>query len=275
MRTGYRFRKPYQVKQKKHFFKNLIFWLAILIIIIISGVSYLILFFDFFQIKNIKISGNERITTSDLEKEIYQKTIKNFLRLSSKSIFLTSLGRIEESLLKNFPLIDEIKSKRKFPDSLIFEIRERKPVANFCFDSDCFFIDKKGIIFEKSEENFTGFIKIKNSEQKPISSLGEKVINEKILEFILNTDNKLKEELKINIIEFDLLSQERLNVKTEESWEIYFDLKGDLDWQTEKLTLVLENEIPPEKRGDLEYVDLRFTRVYYKYKDLSSSTQEP
>jgi hypothetical protein len=105
--------------------------------------------------------------------------------------------------------------------------------------------------------------------------LGEKVIDEKILEFILNSDNKLKEELKINIIEFDLLSQERLNVKTEEGWEIYFDLKGDLNWQTEKLTLVLENEIPPEKRGDLEYIDLRFTRVYYKYKNLSSSTQEP
>ncbi len=40
--------------------------------------------------------------------------------------------------------------------------------------------------------------------------------------------------------------------------DLNFDLKNSIDWQMTKLNLVLEKEIPPEKRGDLEYIDLRF-----------------
>ena len=61
-----------------------------------------------------------------------------------------------------------------------------------------------------------------------------------------------------------IVSEERLNVKTSEGWEIYFNTADDLDWQVQELALVLEKQITPEKRRNLEYIDLRFSRVYYK-----------
>ena len=36
------------------------------------------------------------------------------------------------------------------------------------------------------------------------------------------------------------------------------------DTKKEKRLLVLEKELPQEKRGSLEYIDLRFNKVYYK-----------
>jgi len=146
------------------------------------------------------------------------------------------------------------------------EAKERTAVAIFCPNADCFLVDKGGIVFEKTDVIFSEFPIIKNIQGKSNLSLGEKIIDEKILTFISDVKSRLNEKLKIDVEEFNVLSLQRLNVKTKEKWEIYFDLDGDLNWQIEKLILVLEKEIPPEKRKDLEYIDLRFTRVYFKYR---------
>jgi cell division septal protein FtsQ len=260
------FRKPHKVKRKKPFFRNRFFWVALLILITFGALFYLFFFFSFFQTKEIKISGNQKIKTSDLEKEINPLTVKKFWNISTRSIFLISSSRIKTELLKNFPLIGSINIHKKFPDSLILEIEERKPVADFCLDSLCFLADQKGIIFENSDGVSKNFIKIRDTQQKPVPSLGEKVVDENVLNFALKVKTKLEERLKIDAEEFTLISPERLNLKTSEGWEIFFDLKSDLTWQIEKLILVLESEIPPKKRGNLEYIDLRFSRVYYKYR---------
>jgi len=55
-----------------------------------------------------------------------------------------------------------------------------------------------------------------------------------------------------------------LDAETTEGWTVRFNLKGDLDWQVTELRLALEKQISPEKRKSLEYIDLRFSRVYYK-----------
>jgi len=72
----------------------------------------------------------------------------------------------------------------------------------------------------------------------------------------------------LKILEVSIISEERLNAKTSEGWEIYFNLEGDINWQLTKLGAVLEKEIPPEKRENLEYIDLRFGNFApFKYRD--------
>ena len=222
-------------------------------------------FGTFFQVKEIKISGNQKIITEDISKEIYSLVSKNFMNFSSKSIFLTNFHNINSEVLKKFPQLASVSFKRNFPNGITVEAEERKPVAVFCPTTDCFSIDKEGIAFEKVEVIFSDFPRITNIEDKRSFSLGEKVIDKDTLNFILNAKKGLNEKLKIIAGEFSLQSLQRLNAKTKEGWEIYFNVKGDLNWQLEKLSLVLEKEIPPEKRKDLEYIDLRFTRVYFKY----------
>ena len=61
-----------------------------------------------------------------------------------------------------------------------------------------------------------------------------------------------------------LVSNSRFNAKTQEGWEIYFNPKENLDWQLTELALVLKQKIPPDERKNLEYIDLRFNKVYIK-----------
>jgi len=259
------FRKPYRLKKKKSILKSRFFWLTILILIIFGGIFYLIFFYPLFQIKEIEISGNQKIFKENLENFLKEKINQNFLFFSStKSIFLINFSQIKKELFKNFPQIDEINLKRKFPNSIVLQINEKKPVAIFCKE-ECFFIDEEGIIFESTliEPNFF----ILKKEIKGEIILGQEVIKKEQISKILEIDSKLKNELKILTKEILVVSEERFNVKNLENWQIYFNFKENLDWQLTKLRTVLEKEIPHEKRKNLEYIDLRFGNFApYKYK---------
>jgi len=80
----------------------------------------------------------------------------------------------------------------------------------------------------------------------------------------LDIQDKLKNIAGVTTTRAIIVSEERLNIAVSEGWEIYFNTEGDLDWQIKELWIVLEKQISPEKRKNLEYVDLRFSRVFYK-----------
>ncbi len=73
-------------------------------------------------------------------------------------------------------------------------------------------------------------------------------------------------ELGVLVEEISVISEERINVKTSQGWEIYFNPKKDLEWQLRKLGADLDEFIPLEKRKDLEYIELRFGNLApFKY----------
>jgi cell division protein FtsQ len=261
-----RYRKPHKIRRKTSIFKKKFFWIFVLVLLFFGGSAYLVSFASFFNVKEIEILGNKKVSADDIKHLVNEKIIRNFWNFSSKSIFLANLAKAKDDLLKEFPQLEDISFQKKLPGSLIVEAKERTAVAIFCPDTNCFLVGKGGIVFEKTDVIFSEFPKIKNIQGKLNFSLGEKIIDEKTLTFILDIKSRLNEKLKINVEEFNIPSLQRLNVRTKETWEIYFNLEEDLNWQIEKLILVLEKEIPPEKRKDLEYIDLRFTRVYFKYR---------
>lgn len=258
-------RKRYRVKKKKSILRNRFFWISLFILILIGGLLYLLFFSSFFQIKEIEISGNEKVLTVDLQNTIYSSATRNFLVFSTKSIFLFPSNQIKEELSEKFPQIDQFILKRKLPDSLVLEIQERRATAVFCKETDCFFIDEKGILFEEILEEVPLELIIIKSEIEKSINLGEEIIREENLQRILKIRTKIEKNLKIDIKEV-ILSFEKLTVLIGEGWEIYFDISGDIEWQLIELSLVLEKQIPLEKRGELEYIDLKFTKVYFKYK---------
>lgn len=257
-------RKPYQVKKRKSILKNRFFWRLVLVLVIGLAIFYFLFFSSVFQIKNIKISGNKKVLTKDIEKKVSEKIENRILFLKTKSIFLVDFKEISKALLEEFPKIRKVDLARDFPNALGLKIQERKPAFLFC-NSECFLIDKKGVIFERTENIETlSIIKFQEPE-KMAFSLGEKIFEEDFLSKILEIKKRIKERLQIEIKEF-IVSKEKLTAKSAQGWQIYFNLKGDIDWQLTELILILEKQIPSERRDELEYIDLRFSRVYYKYR---------
>jgi len=287
-----RYRKAHRIKRKKSILKSRFFGLTILILIFLGSFFYFLFFSSFFQVKNIFISGAEKTSSDEIKNFVQNKLEKKILFLKTKTIFLINLNQIKKEVLKNFPPVAEIEILRKFPNILNIILVERSPLANFCQDYNppspakvsegnlggqaalpadggapekCFLLDKDGIIFEEKPE--ADLIKIIDNQKEKIPRLGERIIERDYLEKILKIQKFFQEELKLEIKEFIVFSQ-RLNLKTGEGWEVYFDPKGDINWQLTKLNAVLKEEIPPEKRRDLEYIELRFGDLAtFKYRE--------
>ena len=253
------------MRKKRSILRNRFFWIPLLILFFSGAIFYFIVFSSIFQIKEIKIVGNEKIQTKDIENFIGEKINQRLLFFPARNIFLINLKEIVNAFLEKFPQAEQINLKRQLPTTLFAGIKERSPIGIWCQNDKCFFLDKTGIIFEEGPQNHE--LVIRFQDKKESFSFGQQIIKESQLLSILEIKEKLRTNLKITPKEFFIPNDERINVKTIDGWEIYFDLRSNIDWQLTKLTLVLEKEIPPEKRGNLEYIDLSFGNFApYKYR---------
>ncbi len=235
------------------------FWNIVLGVLLVSSLVYLMFFTVVFKVNKVEI----------VISDIYSAEIYNIVSESlGKPIFLVDKSGIEKKVLENFPEIKVFHLKRKLPNAIFLEIRKREPVGIFCSLNststfladvnrlshiDCPVVDKTGRVFyEAVGEGLTA-----------IWSRSES-INPKDINKILEIKNDLVNNLKLEIDKFILLDEDRLNVKTKDSWEIYFDLESDIGLALTKLKLLLEKGISEEQQKNLQYIDLRFTKAYYQ-----------
>ena len=259
-------RKSYRIKKRKSIWRNRFFWLSILGLVILGGIFYLLGLSAFFRIEKIIVSGNEEIPKERIQDIVKENLERKIMFFKSKSIFLIDLKKIKENVLNIFPKIAEIEITRDFPDVLNLKVIERKEVGIFCRQDTCFLLDKEGIIFENVPEEMQ-LLKIQRLNFDREIKLGERIIEKEILSPILEAETKLREDFKIPVKEISIASNERVNFKTSDDWEIYLNPQKDMSWQLTKLKVDLENLIPFERRKDLEYIDLRFGDLApFKYK---------
>lgn len=242
---AYKYKKPYRIKKKKSILRNRFFWVVVLLLLGAGSLVYILFFSWVFQIKEVTLSGTNGISQADL---------RHFFL--DKNIFLLNKEEIKKNILEGFSKITEVKISRNFPSSLDVEIKERVAVAVWCNqEEECFLMDQTGAIFEEA---------CLEQVDLPVF-FGEKdILTDEIISQILEINAKFNKDLDVEIEKITIISYQRLDVKTAEGWEVYFDPQKDIAWQLIQLHLVLERQITSEERKGLEYINLRFEKVYYK-----------
>jgi len=249
-----------------------IFWYSLLVFIIITTGFYFLLFFPNFQVKNITINGNQKISSENLKNIIEQGVNKKLIgvagwNLYSKSIFLVNTEELQKQILSSYPEVKLASVAKNLPQDLTVQIEERKQFAVFCQNEKCFNIDDSGVIFEGSTNGTENNLIVRQNIDFQDAFVGETVIDENIMKAISEIEKDLKDNFQINLTEALVSTPIRLNVKTGENWQIYFntDTDSDIGLQLTKLNLLLKDELSAQVRQKLEYIDLRFKdRAYYK-----------
>ncbi|XOB40804.1 MAG: cell division protein FtsQ/DivIB [Candidatus Nealsonbacteria bacterium] len=261
-----KYRKPHRIKKKKPFFKKKYFFPTFFGFVFSILTIYLLIFSSFFQIENIIISGNEKTSKQSILKTIEDKIQKTIFFYSTKSIFLADINEIKKTALNSFPQIGELEIKKSFPKSLNVIVMERLGLAVFCNNNEnCFLLDQKAVIFEPllQESQLPRIEKLNNEKQ---FKLGEQVIEEDLVLKILKIFSVLA-ELDVKAKKALIVSTDRINVLTDENWDIYFNPQKDLNWQLAKLEALLKEHVSLENRNKLDYVELRFGDLApFKYK---------
>jgi len=245
-------------RRKKSIFTNFYFSFSIFVSIIVLSAAGFFLFSPRFQIQELNVSGNKDIPTEELKQMAEQemKTSFSFMGfdISTASIFLSGNKGVN-NLMEAFPEIEKVSIKKNFPNGISLEIVEKTPFAVWTdvFDnSKCYLIDSKGSFIKNynNEEEYSSLVKVVQKEK--IKDLDKKGTLDKF--------SLIKKELRdksINVSSFDLF-EEKVSVKSNVGCLIIFNINEDLDWQIEKLGIVLKTPKYSSDLNKLEYIDLRF-----------------
>jgi cell division protein FtsQ len=265
--------KIHRIKPKISILKNIWFWILTSSFLVIIIFLYFLFFYPDLQLKNVTVSGNEKIKTEEIQSFVFDATnikIINFLsiKIDSNSIFLINKNKINKNILEKFPAIEKITITRNFPQTLNINITEKKPVGIYCYFLEvdqidkCFSIDENGIIFEPLEEvdyNTTIVRQMINNKQ---INVGQEAISRDVMNMLYKIKKTLQDDFQVDLREAVVNSYTKLSITTNEGWKIYFDIGtgSDIDSQITKLDLLLKdgfsNTAEGNTRNNLKYIDL-------------------
>ncbi len=250
------------IRPKQSIFKKRWFWVLVLLLLLAGTIFYMVFLSSILQIKNITISGNQKIKTEDI-KSIVSTDANN--TLFSKNILLVDKNKVAKDILRAFPDIESVEVQKNWPQDLEIKIKERKPFAALCGkdnSDNCFLIDENGVAFEMLPIVPEKMIILNQGSSNKIT-IGKTAIEKTTAGNIANISKNLKDNFQLDIK--TVAADNPLIVTTTEGWQIYFDPTQNIDAQITKMNLLLKNQITPAIRKNLQYIYLQYTdRAYYK-----------
>ena len=237
-------------------------------------------FSPFFKIAEIKLSKNDIVTSDDIHKFIIDSAPLNL----GENLLIVSKDQIKSHLAAAFPAITGINIKKELFHSLIVDFEKRIQVGIWCHSKQeppaspelqrgeqadqCYYFDKEGIIFKEAPQTEGALIlKIKDFGKDEVF-LGEQILNNEQLVFIIKFNNEIMKNNQFKIIEFEIKPSTNLDLgaKTDRGFSIYINQDQDPVLEANNLFTIL-NEVIKGNSSNLDYVDLRIpSRIFYKLK---------
>lgn len=202
--------KEQQIKKSNT--KKIVVSLIALLIIVIAGIIYFLTTPNF-NIANIEITGNEKISV-----ETYISLSK--IDLNSTNMFSVTKNGITKNIKEN-SYVENVTVKRRLPNTIQINIEERKVAYQAQYSDKYIYIDKQGYVLEINEE-LKDTIKIIGLEStKEALSEGQRLKTEDLLK--LDTILKTINYCKYNSIENKITS---INVSDITNYTINFGQDG-------------------------------------------------
>lgn len=225
---------------------------AVLIALLTIACLYLLFRSDIFLIR--VISFERKDAEMNVVQLISQKDIEDESRYWSTFSFFTFQAENEEKrILSKFPVLEEFKITKKFPQELKVSYKERKQEAIVKAKNGNFILDSKGYIFALAREE----VKAPLFEDLETEWQIGKTINSKKIDFAISTVSKFS-KLDLHPTNFLFSGENDLVVKTDSNLEIVFSSLKDVDLQVALLEVVLKNAKIEGKT--FKKIDLRFDR---------------
>jgi cell division septal protein FtsQ len=172
---------------------------------------------------------------------------------------------------------------KKFPDSVLILIDERKAILVWCSGENCFLLDENGMAYNTADFNSPEIIQNHLLRINDISghavTLGEKIIDPAYEQYVIGIKDALQgigQRVGDGDGTYSTPSNmaDEIDVTNDKGVQIYFSTQFPLDSAINTLDIVLKKEIPQDKLDNLEYIDLRSEgRVFYKFKDANPEPQ--
>lgn len=250
--------------------KKFFFWVLFLSFFGISG--WVLFFSNYTELKKVEF------VTDQLDKKLLEKISNKhrsefwFKYVSKNNFFFFPRSGLSEELKNAFKSIRAINFKNKFPDKIVVEIKERQGIIIWCTQEDCFLVDETGLVFYKlqnseREKRFKEYDIVFDTSHLEIEE-GWMIGDGYLVEFVDQIKELIQEKMDLEIqreMETPSMISQEIRVKTEQGWQIYFNIEDDPSDQVNLLKEILVTSISEKERKNISYIDLRIAgKAIYK-----------
>lgn len=229
---------------------------------------YFLFYSNYFAIKEIKITGEGKISNETIERMVWEQVDNNFLIfLPQKNIFLFDEERLIKDL-ENKYFFDYKSIEKKLPDTLIINFREKQYSFVWSEGDKYYYADKDGNIISDANP-----LEITQKEYPLVSNISEAAIKDKkisvkpeTLNYIIDLFDAMKDYSDNFKIERFLVDDEINTVKIdlENGPRVYFNTNEEINKQINKL-VIIKNERLKDDFADKIYIDVRIgDSIYYR-----------
>lgn len=298
VRPKIKYKNPLLIK--KGLFKFKLFKIVnILLLICILGCIYFFILSDFYSITEIKVTGNQVVSTDDILEVTNNYLITNTLFfLKNRNIFIFNRNKLAKNI-NDLVILEDIKIEKILPGTITINIKEKNAALKWITANNEYLLDNQGQIIKRYYKmdtapifllNFTDnqkepgqntatsndLLKIKNLGDQA-ANLGDFVLRETDLTLIKNLIQAMKNQEHLKIIEFQVpnVYPQYISAIMADNWQIYLNFNDSLEMQLNRLQILIDQKIKKESLNKLEYIDLRLGEsIYYKFKGQKQQSPE-
>lgn len=224
-------------------------WFLVVVFFFLTSV-FVFLRSPFFSVKNYVINGACRVSHAEIIARCTQK---------SDNIFDLDLDKMEKAI-QSSPWIKQARCTRKFPDTLVIDILERKPAAFAPVGNKTWLIDEEGRVLQEDDGVFTDLIALTGVQGvlSPGQFLGPQY------EWALKVIRGLGPLARNKAIEVNVEDGECSLILDDGCVVFLGGYESNSEFKLELLESILKEL---EQRGQLaEYIDLRFDKHAVKLR---------
>lgn len=193
---------------------------------------------NFFEIKNITITGNNDLIKNDIVKYLY--------KLKGQSIFNISTNQLSADILNDVRVRD-VEISRSFPDALRIKINEKKPLGIMYINNQYIYIDENlnpFAYYSEIKDKEIPIIFLEKNDEENVKLLLSNVSKSKIYPFISEI-YAIKDGYTLTLLDGT-------------------DVYTDKDVETNKYDLGYKIYTKEKENKNLEYLELRFRDIAVK-----------
>ncbi len=244
-----------------------LFWFVVAtlsgLLVIISGLS-LVSSLDFFQVKDIEISGPQDevpLAETLVERALSGETLWFF---PHSDIFFVSTKKIAQSVSQAFPSVASVSVSKKYFSTIFVTITDKTPAALWCLGSSCADMDQNGVAFEKADASSSSLVVFTNGAAPTIGAAP--LAADEFVPLLIFVNDLPQRGIYATSVTLNSDDTDDIAIGT--STDIIVDPTKDLSQSLSNLDRVLENSnsgITVENISSLQYLDLRFPdKIFYK-----------
>jgi len=267
-------RKPLLVRGKPEHSGGFLWGTVFLWAVFLSVAGYTLFFSDFHMIRIVEVAGTKDVPSEKIETFVRERLSEKLLRVFPRdNFFLAPTDSLGRDLSRAFPKLATVSVSRRFPNTLHIEVAERDRILLWCSGDSCFLVGDDGTAqdasFSETSENESFLLRVDDDSVASVD-IGAPLLETKSAGAIVRLARELPDHgitISLPLHSPSRVSDE-VRITTGEGWDILANLAIDPEKTLASLQLVLDKEIPADRRSALRYIDLRTeNRAFFAYKD--------